>query len=113
MQILIELLIAVALILAMTLLIYESRRRLMSPIKLPRTAAVCTVVSVSGNGDGLEQFVGGLLWLQTSAGLVPKIIIEDCGLDQDGLAVARLLERDNKAVFIMRDIVPVRITPEI
>lgn len=103
MQITTELLIACALVFAMAILWRESRRRFFSPIKLPRTAAVCTVVSVSGNGDGLEQFIGSLLWLHTSAGLVPRIIIEDCGLDTDGVAVARLLERDNKAVVIARE----------
>ncbi|NLB28982.1 MAG: hypothetical protein GX823_01955 [Clostridiales bacterium] len=105
MQILIELLIACALVFAMALLWRESRRKFFSPIKLPRTIAVCTVVSASGSGEGLEQLVGSLLWLHTSAGIVPRIIIEDCGLDSDGTAIARLLERDNKAVVISRNII--------
>lgn len=111
MQVLFEILVACALVFAMALLWRESRRRFFSPIKPPRSASVYTVVSASGNGDGLEQFIGSLLWLQTSAGLVPRIIIEDCGLDSDGTAVARLLERDNKAVIIARENDTVEITP--
>lgn len=100
MQTLIEILIAAALSLAMVWLWRESGRRFITPVKMPRSSVVYTVVTASGNGEGLEQLVGGLLWMYKSAGITPQIIIEDCGLDEGGCTIARLLERDNKAVYI-------------
>jgi len=54
---------------------------------------VRAVVSGTGDGAGLEQTVGGLLWLRRSGLWKGIIVIEDRGLDPGGLALARNLTR--------------------
>lgn len=47
-----------------------------------------------GKGDGLEQRVRSLMWLQSCGLLRCRPILVDCGLDEEGRAIAaRLAER--------------------
>ena len=50
-------------------------------------------VSAQGGGEGLEQTVKGLLWLRRTGLWRGEVDIEDCGLNTDGLALARALAR--------------------
>ena len=58
---------------------------------LPGCCAVRRVVPARGGGEGLEQTVKGLLWLRHTGLWRGEIVIEDCGLDGDGAALARAL----------------------
>lgn len=51
------------------------------------------LVAGTGDGAGLEQAVGGLLWLRRSGLWRGTVVIEDQGLDPAGLALARGLTR--------------------
>ncbi|MDR1328061.1 MAG: hypothetical protein LBK23_00465 [Oscillospiraceae bacterium] len=95
------LLAASALLLAAAAFWIKLRRTLFTPVSLPRGAELKTVLTVSGDGDGLERSVGSLLWLCETAGLEGGIIIEDRGLTGDGARIARLLEADNADVTVM------------
>ena len=48
---------------------------------------------------GLEQTVKGLLWLRRSGLWRGEVVIEDCGLDEDGAALARALAEENGVLF--------------
>ena len=61
---------------------------------LPGRCAVRLTVPARGGGEGLEQTVKGLLWLRRAGLLRGEIVIEDCGLDGDGAALARTLAED-------------------
>lgn len=49
------------------------------------------VITARGAGEGLEQTVKALLWLRGSGLWRGTIVIEDSGLDEYGLALARIL----------------------
>ena len=66
---------------------------------LPGRCGVRLTVSARGGGEGLEQTVRGLLWLQRTGLLRGEVIIEDCGLDRDGLALARALAGQHGVAF--------------
>jgi len=53
--------------------------------------AVRAVVAGTGDGSGLEQTVGGLLWLRRSGLWRGTVVIVDRGMDPGGLALARSL----------------------
>ena len=58
---------------------------------LPGRCDVRLTVSAQGGGEGLEQTVRGLLWLRRTGLWRGEIVIEDCGLDREGLALAQAL----------------------
>ena len=66
---------------------------------LPGRCGVRLTVSARGGGEGLEQTVRGLLWLRRTGLLRGEIIIEDCGLDGNGLALARTLAGRHGVAF--------------
>lgn len=52
------------------------------------------VVEARGDGAGLEQTVHGLLWLRRGDVWRYRIVIVDCGLNDEGRGVARRLAAD-------------------
>ena len=58
---------------------------------LPGRCVTRLTVLAQGGGEGLEQTVRGLLWLRRTGLWRGEVVIEDCGLDPDGLALARAL----------------------
>ncbi|MDR0839235.1 MAG: hypothetical protein LBN99_06280 [Oscillospiraceae bacterium] len=100
MRIFAELIVAAALLFAMAALWRETRRAAFTPCRRPRGAEIFTVIRVSGDGDGLERTVGGLIRMYEDVGLRAGIVIEDAGLDGDGARVARMLARDNGFVIL-------------
>ena len=72
--------------------------RLLLPVLLPIRA----VVYGAGRGDGLEQTVKGLLWLRRAGLWRGRVIIEDRGLDREGLLLARMLARQDGVEFTLK-----------
>ena len=66
---------------------------------LPGSCAARFVVSARGGGEGLEHTVKGLLWLRRTGLWRGGIVIEDCGLNGDGLALARALAENSGVCF--------------
>ena len=58
---------------------------------LPGVCPARMVVDAKGSGEGLEQTVKALLWLRRTGLWWGDVVIEDCGLDRDGMALARAL----------------------
>lgn len=69
--------------------------RLLLPVLLP----LRTVVEAEGDGHGLEQTVKGLLWLRRAGLWRGRVVIEDRGLDREGLLLARTLARQDGVEF--------------
>lgn len=63
----------------------------MGALLLPVSRAARMVVTGQGCGDGLEQTVRALLWLRRTGLWRGEIVIEDGGLNEDGMALARIL----------------------
>lgn len=70
---------------------------------LPGGCPARMVISAKGDGGGLEQAVKGALWLRRTGLWRGEVVIEDCGLDADGAALARALAQDGGVRFT-RDI---------
>ena len=68
-------------------MIYGSLR---TPVRCGEKASVCTMISVRENAEGLEQTLRGLVWLQENGTLLGRIVIVDCGMDDEGRALTRL-----------------------
>ena len=66
---------------------------------LPGRCDARLTVSARDGGDGLEQTVRGLLWLRRTGLWRGEIVIEDCGLDREGLALARALAGKHGVTF--------------
>lgn len=58
---------------------------------LPGVCPARMVVEAKGDGSGLEQTVKALLWLQRTGLWWGRVVIEDGGLNKDGLTLARAL----------------------
>lgn len=69
---------------------------------LLRPAGSCPArmtVTARGAGEGLEQTVRSLLWLRRTGLWRGELVIEDRGLDGDGLALARALAGESGVSF--------------
>lgn len=70
---------------------------------LPGVCPARMVVDARGDGAGLEQTVKALLWLRRTGLWWGDVVIEDCGLDRDGEALARSLGSQNGVEFSADD----------
>ena len=66
---------------------------------LPGVCPARMVVDAKGDGSGLEQTVKALLWLRRTGLWWGEVVIEDCGLDEDGAALAHALAAQNGVRF--------------
>ncbi len=66
---------------------------------LPGVCPARMVVDAKGDGAGLEQTVKALLWLRRTGLWWGEVVIEDCGLDREGEALARALAEQSGVSF--------------
>ena len=69
--------------------------------KLGLYAPAEAVVRAEGGAVGLEHTVRELLACRYERRCFARVVILDCGLDDEGRAVAQLLERENFAVELL------------
>lgn len=72
--------------------------RLLAPIGTK--GPIWAVVPASGDGDGLEHDLRGLLWLRQSGMACLRVVIADCGLSGKGMELARLLAQREEDVTV-------------
>jgi len=90
MRALVEVLLSLLSVLGLVTLSWLLYGHILAPAGGGRT---CTLIPAVGGGEDLEQSVRGLLWLK-SGGLLPgRVVIVDCGLDENGKALAAALLR--------------------
>lgn len=65
--------------------------RLLAPIGTK--GPIWAVLPAAGGGEGLEHDLRGLLWLRASGMACLRVVIADCGLNDEGRALAQLLSR--------------------
>lgn len=70
---------------------------------LPGVCPARMVVDARDSGEGLEQTVKALLWLRRTGLWWGEVVIEDCGLDRDGEALARALAEQPGVAFSQDD----------
>ena len=77
-------------------------RSLRIPVRAGRGTGVSTVVTAQGSADGLEQTLKSLVWLEENGIVVARILIVDCGMDDEGLALARFLAKKHANIVISK-----------
>ncbi len=65
--------------------------RLLTPVG--SKGPIFAVLPAAGRGDGLEHDLRGLLWLRGSEVARLRVVIADCGLNEEGRALAQALSR--------------------
>ena len=70
---------------------------------LPGVCPARMTVDAKGAGDGLEQTIKALLWLRRTGLWWGEVVIEDCGLNREGMALARALAEQNGVEFSADD----------
>ena len=90
---------AVAVIFGVFWAIYGALR---TPVRCGRGCGVSMVVTAAGSAEGLEQTLKGLVWLEQNGIVVARILIVDCGLDEEGLTLSRLLAKKYANIVICR-----------
>ena len=65
-----------------------------------RMERVAAVVLAVGSGAGLEQTVRTLDQLRRESGGFRQIVMLDCGLSEEGVMVASLLAREDRAIAL-------------
>ena len=66
---------------------------LRTPVRTGQSCGVFTLITATGDADGLEQTLKGLVWLEKNGLVSTEIFIVDCGMDADGQTQARLLAK--------------------
>ena len=70
---------------------------------LPGVCPARMIVEAKGDGGGLEQTIKALLWLRRTGLWWGDVVIEDCGLDRNGEALARALSEQSGVEFSQDD----------
>ena len=81
-------------------LLWTFHGALRTPVRCGRGTGVSTVVAARGSAEGLEQTLKGLVWLEENGIVVARILIVDCGMDEEGLTLARLLAKKYANIVI-------------
>lgn len=87
---------AILAVFGMACLIWLAYGWLLAPTPCPIRATI----QAEGMGDGVERTLRGLLWLRRSGVWHGEILIRDCGLTREGLALAMQLSRQYNVNFI-------------
>jgi len=90
---------AAAVILGTIWAIYGALR---TPVRCGRGCGVCMVVTAKGGAEGLEQTLKGLVWLEQNGIVVARILIVDCGMDDEGLTLVRLLAQKHANIVLTK-----------
>lgn len=67
----------------------------------PRRQDAVALVSARGNGEDLEAQVRALALMRGGNGVVGEILLVDCGLNEEGLSLCRLLSRQYRRVTLI------------
>ena len=73
---------------------------LKTPVRPGQSTGVTTVVTAQGNGEGLEQTLKSLIWLQENGTVPGQIILADAGLNEEGKILTRLIVKKYTGVVV-------------
>jgi len=73
---------------------------LRTPVRPGENTGVTTVITVRDNGEGLEQTLKSLIWLQENGTVPGQIILADAGLNKEGKILTRLIVKKYTGVVV-------------
>ena len=83
--------------------IWSLRGSLLLPVLCGRNTALDILLRVSGSEPRLEETVCALMWLRENGTLRGRIVIDDCGMDEETRELARLLTKRWDCVCLAMD----------
>jgi hypothetical protein len=98
MDVITEVLIAVAVCAVVFILICFGKKNLLIPVRSDDETKITITVSAHGDGANLEHTVRGVLWLRDSGTISGDIVINDDGLTAIGRQIAEIMERKYERV---------------
>lgn len=105
MEILSEIIIAVAVCTALLAVVWAARGMLLTPVRRHEGAEIFVVVRASGEAEGLEQVIDGLLWLRDSGKAQMDVIIACAELtDEAKKRASRLAEKCGGMICPAKDL---------
>lgn len=71
-------------------------------VKHPVRKSALVVIPVRGDGGDLQEQVYALTGFGRDQGVIGRILVVDCGLDEEGQKLCRILARENRWVTLCR-----------
>jgi len=68
----------------------------------PAPKRALAVISAAGDGSSIQEQVRALTAIGRESGVIGRILVADCGLDEEGQKLCRILERENRWVILCR-----------
>lgn len=93
MKMFIQITLCVLLILGFAWLLRMLSCALLTPVRSGRDARLTLVIRARGDAPELEQLLRGIRWLRESGTLTAEVLLVDCGLTEDALALCARAER--------------------
>ena len=103
MNLVVELLISVAVCLAIFLPLAALRNKLRYSFRPGEGVRMDIVIQARGSADSLEHAVGAAVQELARAPFLSRVVIEDAGLDSEARMLAEILCEKNENVYITED----------
>lgn len=94
----INIIVGLALALGLTLLVWSIRGLMLTPVRGGSGLHLSMLVRLSGQDDGLEHCLDGLIWLRENGTVRADIIIEADGLDDAARHICRTYASEYKFI---------------
>ena len=89
----IQITLCVLLILGFAWLLWMLSGALLTPVRSGRDTRITLVVQARGDAPELEQLLRGIRWLRESGTLTAEVLLVDCGLTDDAIALCERAAR--------------------
>ena len=93
MKMFIQITLCVLLILGFAWLLRMLGCALLTPVRSSREAQLTRVIRAHGDAPELEQLLRGIWWLRESGTLMADVLLVDCGLTDDAVALCERAAR--------------------
>lgn len=93
MNMVIQITLCVLLILGFAWLLWMLGCALLTPVRSSREAQLTLVIRACGDAPELEQLLRGIRWLRESGTLMADVLLVDCGLTDDAVALCERAAR--------------------
>ena len=71
-------------------------------IRRPAKRSAMALIPAQGSGGDLQEQVYTLTGFSRDHGIIGSILVVDCGLDEEGQTLCRILQRENRWVTLCR-----------
>ena len=89
----VQITLCVLLILGFAWLLWMLSGALLTPVRSSQDAWLTLVIRVCGDAPELEQLLRGIRWLRESGTLMADVLLVDCGLTDDAVALCERAAR--------------------